>query len=91
MSNSGGPLPPCTVMMRAPLVLISVRVKFSNIGLCFVARRNQQGRTRFAARYFRLDLSSPNSLQRALTASMSSTAGQTSGGNRAPSNSGSGS
>src|SRR5260370_20912408 len=31
MSNSGGPLPPCTVTMRAPLVLISVRVKFWSI------------------------------------------------------------
>ena len=27
ISRSGGPLPPCTVTMRAPLVLISVRVK----------------------------------------------------------------
>src|SRR5580704_4659387 len=31
MSRSGGPLPPTTATMRAPLVLISVRVKPSNM------------------------------------------------------------
>src|SRR5262245_33977238 len=31
MSRSGGPLPPCTATMRAPPVLISLRVKPSNI------------------------------------------------------------
>src|SRR5438132_1131823 len=30
IKSSGGPLPPCTVTMRAPEVLISARVKFSN-------------------------------------------------------------
>src|SRR5215831_4791700 len=31
IKRTGGPLPPCTVTMRAPLVLISRRVKFSNM------------------------------------------------------------
>src|SRR5215467_1174969 len=44
-----------------------------------------------ACDHLRRGLSSPSSPQRALTAAMSSAAGQTSGGKRAPSNSGSGS
>ena len=41
ISSSGGPLPPCTVTMRAPLVLISVRVKPSNIDdVCSSSRRS---------------------------------------------------